>query len=241
MGMGIKTTGIEIPAYKFYASLLHELLEAHRKLGVNLKFILPELRGNLIKDLQFEKKMKALVLGGNLQFVAIIFTTWGFIWLSSSLADLPLKLSDLLVISSLQGCAIFVFNFAIKKARLVMFHKFSEVMEGLYLFITMVEVGLPPNRVLADSKILSGDLVRYKDFSFCAERVKEHVMRWRENGVSPKTGIQEVVREVWHLQELSFEKFLKVADLIKFSVLALFFLPAYFYYLYSIFQFFIVQ
>lgn len=241
MGMGVKTTEIEIPEYKFYAKLLHELLEAHRKLGVNLKFILPELRSNVIKDLQFEKKMKGLILGGNLQFAAIIFTTWGFIWLSSSLADLPLNPTSLFFILCLQVLAIIVFNFSIKKTQTLMFNKFSKVMEGLYLFTSMSEVGISASRVLADSKVLDGDLMRYREFSFCAQRMKEHVQRWRENGVSPKAGVSEVVREVWHLQELCFEKFLKVADLIKFSVLALFFLPAYFFYLYSIFQYFVVQ
>nr|BDT27896.1 hypothetical protein BHI3_13620 [Bacteriovorax sp. HI3] len=241
MGMGMKTAEMEIPHYKFYTSLLHELLEVHRKLGVNLKSILPELRNNVIKDLQFEKKVKGLILGGNLQFAAITMTTWGFIWLSSSLADLPLHPGDLFFIFCLQALAILVFNFAVKKAQALMFNKFSRVMEGLYLFISMAEVGLSAGRVLADSKVLDGDLMRYREFSFCAERVKEHVQRWRENGVSPRPGVTEVVREVWHLQELCFEKFLKVADLIKFSVLAVFFLPAYFFYLYSIFQYFVLQ
>lgn len=241
MSMGLKTTDIEIPEYKFYAKLLHELLDVHRRLGISLRLILPELRSNLVIDLQFEKKIKGLILGGNLQFFVIAMTTWIFIFFSSSLADLPLNPWDLILILIIQVIAVFVFNFLIKRFQRNIFSKFNNVIEGLYLFSSMVEVGLPNARVLSESRILEGDLVRYGEFEFCAERMKEHIGRWRENGVSPKVGVSEVIKEVWHLQEMGFSKFIKAVDLIKFSVLAFFFLPAYFYYLYSIFQFFLVQ
>lgn len=241
MGMGIKTAQIEIPHYKFYTKLLYDLLDVHRRLGISLKFILPELRSNLLKDLSFEKKISSSILGGNLQFLVISFTTWAFIFFSSALAEIPLNVFDLFLILIVQILAVIVFNIVTKKVRGFIFLKYSHVIEELYLFSSMVEIGLPAGKVLSESKILDGDLVKFKEFYFCAARTKEHVARWRENGISPKIGVGEVVAEIWQLKEGSFLKFLKTLDLIKFSVLAFFFLPAYFYYLYSIFQFFLLQ
>lgn len=239
ISMGVKTTSVSIPTYKFYTSLLYELLEQHRRLGISLKAILPELRGQLILDLHFEKKMSATVVGGNLQFAVIALTTWGFIFLSSALADLPVKLFDFLVIGVMQLLAVMVFNWSIKKARSLIFLKYSKVFEGLYLFNALVEVGSPVGKALSESKILEGDLVAQNHFSLVSMRVKELVKLWAEKGLSPRVGLSEVARELWHKQEMDFLKFLKVGDYLKFGVLAGFFLPAYFYYLYTLFQHFL--
>jgi hypothetical protein len=241
LAMGMKTTTFQIPQYKFYTGLLLELLGFHQKRGISLKQILPELRGNLTKDLQFEKKLKGSILGGNLQFLVIFMTTWGFIFLSSLMADLPLKISSLFIIFTFQTTGLLVFNLFLKRIKNKIFLKFDQAIERLYLFVSLVEVGLPVGQVLAESKVLEGDLVKHQAFSPCASRLMTLVNRWKENGISPKTEAAEIIRDLWHLKESSFERFLKHLDLLKFTVLAFFFLPAYFFHLYSIFQFFMEQ
>lgn len=241
LSMGLKTTTISIPRYKFYTSLLFDLLEVHQKRGISLKAILPELRLNLTKDLHFESKLQSHLLGGNLQFFVITMTTWCFIFFSSAMADLPLKISDLMIILVVQIFGILIFNLALKKLKIHTFHKFSKAIERLYLFVSLVEIGIPVSQTLAESKVLEGDLMKNKLFSPCASRLTALVTRWKENGISPKTEASEIIRELWHLKEVSFERFLKHLDTLKFIVLAFFFLPAYFFYLYSIFQFFMEQ
>ncbi len=241
LAMGLKTTTDSIPRYKFYTTLLFDLLEVHQKRGISLKIIIPELRLNLTKDLQFESKLQSNLLGGNLQFFVITMTTWCFIFFSSAMADLPLKFSVLMIILMIQITGIFIFNLALKKLKNYTFSKFSEAIERLYLFVSLVEIGMPVSQTLAESRVLEGGLMKNKLFSPCASRLLTLVNRWKENGISPKVEAGEIIRELWHLKEVSFERFLKHLEALKFIVLAFFFLPAYFFYLYSIFQFFMEQ
>lgn len=239
LALGIKTTSIELPRYKFYTTLIFDLLQVHRKLGISLKHILPELRQNLIKDLQFESKVIGSVIGGNLQFFVITLTTWGFIFFSSALADLPLDFFTLLVIFCMQVTALFVFNGILSYIKKHTFMKFNQTIESLYLFVSLVEIGLPVSQVLLESKVLESDLGKHKRFSQVSSRLEALINRWKDNGISPKIESAEIIKEVWHLKEVNFETFIKQVDVLKFIVLAFFFLPAYFFYLYSIFKFFI--
>jgi hypothetical protein len=241
LALGIKTITFLLPQYKFYTALLFKLLESHRRLGVSLKLILPELRINLIKDLQFEKKLMGNIIGGNLQFFVITATTWSFILLSSTLADLPLDPFVLLIIFIVQIMAFIVFNACFCAFKKRIFLSFDEAIEKLYLFVSLAEIGLPINQVLEESKMLEGKFMTNKSFQSFAGRLTGLVGRWKESGFSPKVETGEIIREIWHSKEVSFERFLKHLDLLKFVILAFFFLPAYFFYLYSIFQFFMEQ
>ena len=241
LSMGIKTSSLEIPQYKFYTGFIHQLLSIHQKKGISLRNILPELRGNLIKDLQFERKLKSNVLGGNFQFLGITLTTWGFIFFSSTLAEIPLNAVHIIVILSLQVMGVLVFNAFLKRIKNWLFKKFDQSIERLYLFVSLIEIGMPVGQILSESKVLEGDLMHNKVFSPCASRLVSLVKRWSENGISPKVESAEIIKELWHLKEVCFERFLKHLDQLKFCVLAFFFLPAYFFYLYSIFQFFMEQ
>ncbi|MDO9183669.1 MAG: hypothetical protein Q7U04_14745, partial [Bacteriovorax sp.] len=121
------------------------------------------------------------------------------------------------------------------------FFKFSKAIEELYLFSTLLEIGLPLNDILLRSGILQGNLVSFKIFENLSERLKKLISRLKETGLSPRDETQEIIREIWHLQEENFHKFTKIVQVLKFSVLVFFFLPAYFLFLYSIFQFFMEQ
>ncbi len=74
-----------------------------------------------------------------------------------------------------------------------------------------------------------------------ALRTKKLIDRMKETGLSPKEEAQEILDGLWHFQGEMFEKFTKKVQLLKFCILAFFFLPAYFLYLVSIFQFFMEQ
>lgn len=238
LAMGLKTTTNSIPQYKFYTTLLFDLLEVHQKKGISLKSIIPELRLNLTKDLQFEMKLQKNILGGNLQFFVITMTTWGFIFFSSSMAELPLKLSDLMIILIVQMLGILIFNLALRKLKIYIFNKFSEAIERLYLFVSLIEIGMPVSQTLIESRVMEGGLMKHKLFSSCSSRLLTLVNRWKENGLSPRVESQEIIKELWCLKENSFEQFNKGVDGLKFCVMAFFFLPAYFFYLYSIFEYF---
>lgn len=241
LALGIKSLDLNIPQYKFYTSLLFRLLEVHRQMGISLKQILPELRINLGRDIQFEKKNRRIISGSNLQFFMTTMTTWSFILISSQMAELPLSPMNLFIIGLLQLAGIIFFNAAVRFLRFKMFNKFSDFIESFYLLMSLSEVGLSIGQVLHESKILEKEALSDSLFRSIAERLTGLVKRWKDNGISPKAELSELISELWHLKEEQFERFLKYLEILKFSTLAIFYLPAYFLYLYSIFQFFMEQ
>ena len=157
------------------------------------------------------------------------------------MADIPLSFNQLIIIFLIQILGVTIFNMSLKKLKVYTFNKFSKAIERLYLFVSLVEVGMPVSQTLSESQVLEGDLMIHKLFLPCASRLMNLVNRWKANGISPKTEVAEIIQELWHIKEVNFERFLKHLDILKFIVLAFFFLPAYFFYLYSIFQFFMEQ
>lgn len=241
ISLGIKILPSFLPKYKFYTNLLEQLFESHRRLGIGIKKFIPEIRSGLIRDLQFEKKVFDELTSGFLQFLVIGATTWSFVFLSSSIVQIPLSKSIIFFMLILQLGGIVVFLQLVKKVKSKIFTKFSKAIEELYLFSSLLDVGMPLNEILLRSGILQGNLVSFKIFENLSDRLKKLIARLKEIGLSPREETQEIIREIWHLQEENFQKFTKIVQVLKFSVLAFFFLPAYFLYLYSIFKFFMEQ
>lgn len=241
ISLGLKMVSNTLPKYKFYTDLLDQLFELNRKQGIGIKKFIPEIRLALIRDLQFEKKVFDEIVSGFMQFLVIAATTWSFVFLSSKLVEIPLNKGIALMMLVLEIIGSILFFQMIKKVKFKSFSKFSKAVEELYLFTSLIEVGLPLNEVLLRSNILQGSLSSQKTFENLSERMRKLISRMKENGLSPKDEAQEIIREIWHLQEVYFQKFTKIVQLLKFSILAFFFLPAYFLYLYSIFKFFMEQ
>lgn len=241
VALGIKIISSAVPRYKFYTGILEQLFESNRLLGIGIKKFIPEIRLAVIKDLQFEKKIFDEILSAFMQFLVIAATTWSFVFLSKSLVQIPLDGTTALFMLMLELVGAVVFFHLVNMLKTKFFISFSRAVEELYLFTSLLEVGLPVNEVLQRSKIMQGSLMTHKNFHNLADRLKKLVSRMKESGLSPKEETHEIIREIWHLQEVHFQKFTKMVQVLKFSVLAFFFLPAYFLYLHSIFKFFMEQ
>ena len=111
----------------------------------------------------------------------------------------------------------------------------------MYLFINMIELGFSNGKAVGESRVLEGALASEESFLLCASRLDQAIVKWKDSGISPKSECIEILGEIWHQKTMSFEHYLKQLEGLKFTTLALFYLPAYFYYLYSIFQFFMEQ
>jgi hypothetical protein len=141
----------------------------------------------------------------------------------------------------LQILGFIAFYFATSFMKKNKFIAFSSAFEELYLFRALVEVRLPIKVILSESKILSGSLVSSKVFNILSRRLTYSVERWKSSGVSPREESDELINEVWYLQEEQFLDFIKKLEVLKFVIMALLFLPAYFIYLAAIFKFFMEQ
>ncbi|MBP9681885.1 MAG: hypothetical protein KBD76_10805 [Bacteriovorax sp.] len=238
---GIKIPPKDLPQFKFYTELLEQLFESHRRLGIGLKKSLTEIRLALMRDVQFEKRIASEVWGAFLQFVVIALTTWGFVILSSSLVHIPPHKGHLFFMGFLQVIGAVVFYQTVVLFKDKSFKKFNLAIQEIYLFSTLLDIGVPLNDILTQSHLMQGSLLQNKHFFALGTRIKKLLERLKETGLSPQEELQEIIGSLWHLHEEHFMKFTKKVQILKFSALAFFFLPAYFLYLASIFQFFMEQ
>lgn len=241
IALGLKILPEELFRYKFYTGLLEQLFDSYRRLGVPIKKILPDIRRALSRDLQFERKILNEITGALMQFLMIALTTWGFVFLSSFLIEiLPSKII-LFFMFVLQGAGVFLFFILMKYLKKKTFAEFKCAMTELYLFSSFMEVGMPLNDVLKCSKILEGGLIHSTQFTHFGLRTKTLIARMKETGLSPREEVQEIIQGLWQFQDENFARFTKKVQVLKFSILACFFLPAYFLYLHAIFKFFMEQ
>ncbi len=241
IALGIKILPDQIPGFKFYTALLEQLFENYRRMGTPIKKILPDLRRAIASDIKFEKRIQGEMIGAVLQFLVIGMTTWSFVFLSAMLVDIPVSKVILffMLLLQLSGASLF-FTLLLRLKRRT-FRDPSGALTELYLFTTLMSVGLSLNDVLKRSSILEGSLMNSPKLNSFAVRTKSLIGRMKETGLSPKEEAQEILDGLWHFQGEIFEKFTKKVQLLKFCILAFFFLPAYFLYLVSIFQFFMEQ
>ncbi len=241
LNFGIIKKDFSLPQFKFYTALIQNLLEANRVSGISLMKILPELKVEIQKDIQFERKILKEIHGGYFQFLIIIFTTWGFVFLSQKLVATVVDLKIYFLMITLQILGFSIFYFLMRLIKNKKFKPFSNAFRELYLFMTLTELRKPINTILTESNIQNGALFQAKCFSLLRVRLSSSVERWKNSGHSPKSEAEELIKELWYLQDEHFNDFLKKIQITKFILMALLFLPAYFIYLAGIFKFFMEQ
>ncbi len=236
--LGLNAFPKSLPKYKFYTHLIEQLVAVHRSKGVGLKKIFPEIRNHLIRDVQFERKIVSEIISGLLQFMIIFLTTWGFVYLSISLVELPPNHIIFFFMFLLQLIGSLLFFLLIHFLKKNIFEQFAKALEEAYLFSVLLEIGVPINEILERSQIQCGLFSQSKMFSSLSVRMKNLIKRLKQTGISPLDESKEIIAELWQFQEDEFLQFTKKLQVLKFFILAFFFLPSYFLYLYSIFQFF---
>lgn len=227
--------------YKFYTALTSRVLEYGRRYGTPLRSILLELREALGRDLQFERKILKELWGGFAQFVLIALVTWVFVFLSSSLLNLSLSPSVMGTMLFLQliGFVSYYLIFEILQKRL--FSIFAQLFSSYYTLLILTEASLSVRVSLQESGILSAFSIKDKRFDFLFIRSRELLERWQTKGTPLKTELKEHIASLWGLEEETFLRFIKLLAGLKFLILCLFFLSAYFVYLFSLFRVFLIE
>jgi hypothetical protein len=237
----VKNSTLQSPEYGFYTELVDKLLEKYRQMGLPLKEILRELKINLSLEIQFELKCESIAKNSYFQFLMMGVVTWGFVLFTNMMIELRLKIQDYLIILLLQICGAFIFVKFSKKLNQKHFKNFDDFIKKMYIFLTYLEVNASQSKAIIESEVLHLGELKDERFLPCAYRLEEAITKWKDLGLSPKGESKAILLEIWNLKEQTFHVFIRQFESLKFCVLAFFFLPAYFYYLYAIFQFFMEQ
>jgi hypothetical protein len=231
----------DIPNYKYYSEIIYKLLNNSKKYGINLKKIINELKQKLILDIKLEEKICNEMISGFMQFFFVVLVTWFFIFVSKKMIEIPLSTSLAIIIIFLQLSGLISFYLSTKYLESYYFKSFNNVIKELIIFKSFLEISFPVNQALIVSNISNGEFSNDKSFENLYQFFTESITRLKMSGISPHNDLEIILNTIFDLQEEKMIKFQKQIAVFKFMHLALFFLMAYFIYLYAIFKFFIEQ
>lgn len=236
----IKNSTLTLPKYKFYTDLIYSILEFSTKYGSPLRNTSKNIRLGLTKDYQFERKILKEFLGGLTQFALITIIIWLFASAVQTVMKVEISISTKIIMSTLQLIGVLLFIFTGKVVRKKEFRGFANYFSSIYILRSLVEVGVPIKTAIELSKVGSTTIIRPSYFTHIKTRISRMIERVQKSGTPILSEIEETTNELWYLHDDSFEKYIKKISVLKFGVLALFYLSSYFVFVMELFTHFVV-
>ncbi|MCT4641853.1 MAG: hypothetical protein N4A33_06095 [Bacteriovoracaceae bacterium] len=221
-------TQIKLVHYKNYTTIIEKLLDSKKRYGAPVSQSISEIKYNLAKDLNFEKKMSSNLGGSLFQMFLIFFMGQIFSIFASIQLDITLDSFSKFLIIGWQLLGTFIFIFLFYKLKNKIFDVYMSVLEKVVLFknllLSRVPLSYAINELDIDS-LSSVKTIEVKRFLSALERVKS-------TGGQNMADLDILNKELWLGLDFKFEKFTKVLLACKFIALGVFFLPSYLYTIY---------
>ncbi len=223
-----------LPFYKFFTKILNHLLEQRSLYGIDLEESLLIVKESLLKDLEFERKKKKVLIESLIQFFLILFFINLFFILFKFY--LMIEISPIILIGvdffliSIIGVFLFLINFFSQK----IFNPIELLFEKILLYKSLFQsqLSLTSMNQLLDVASLKENhsLTVFKEkFFFLLERIsKEGVYLEKDWKL-----LEQELKTYWEEKLLDFEKKLFLG---RFLCIFLFFLPSYFFLVYVVFS-----
>lgn len=229
-------TKIELPRYKFFSDLVEMLLSQARQWGAQYQQVFITLREILHQDLQFEKQLKEFVQGCWFQMGLIVAMSWLFIILGTTWVEIKFPLKYKIIIGSWQLLGMMSFFFGIRLLKTRYLSALGAFWKSLICLRSLAETALPRSEVVRLSQIKSLDQYSHHEWNDFKQKV-QHLGQWMlSSGQSPVKEIGYLMEELRFLEKHQMAQFQKMSHALKFAILAIFFIPAYFAFLFIIFS-----
>ena len=222
-----------IVEYKFYTTVIQDVLKYSTEFGAPITSQLKSLRTRLIADWEFENKLSQHLLSTLAQMLAFSAITWGFGLFCQYLLGIWPQAHQLIVVGSLQMVGGLIFLGMYHKKKTKTFLPYEACYRSVTCALTLQQLGLPLHYIVEKCELASlpttghlGDIHR---------QLQELFEQCHHRGQSIKDFILELREELDFYLEEDFKKFLQFTTRIKFSVLALFYFPAYLIFILALF------
>ena len=241
VSVGRRSVSIPIPQYKFYGSTISTLLQLNRRYGIPLREPLGELQKMLSIDLKFEKKISAIYSSAFTHLFVISAIVWAFSIVTHKVTELERYLSIDFTIFLIQLSGGLSFWIISNRIKVAMLGWLSNTLGPMTAFHSLLSVGLSCAEVSRFSSIDSAATVLESRFADEHGRMAHLLCEWRERGTSIGGEWKALIDDIWSLGEESLSKYTAGLEMIKFVVLAVFFLGSYFVYIGHLFDRFLIE
>jgi hypothetical protein len=231
-----QTKPVIIPEYKFYTNIINKLISNSRQYGCSLKNGTKTIRYAISKDLQFEKKIITEHAGGIAQFFIISAVSWSFFLAVKEIMSISILNSSLLLIISLQLGGVLLYIYLAKKIKTAIFQDNSTYLHSMYILKSLIGTGIPLKQVIELSRVSQFISTPKDRFKYINLRIVSMLERVQKTGTPVSEEISEIIEEIWFIHNMSFENFLKKTVILKFFIIAAFYLTSYFLFLIELFD-----
>ncbi len=218
---------ILLPSYKFYTEVIEVLLLLARKMGGSYLDSFLFLREGLQADLQFEKKLREVILGMYLHMGIIMLLTWTFIAAALSMVAMKVTPLSLVGIFFWQVMGLCLIPVLIQYLRKIYFLDIGKVWKVLLILKSLLKVPLPQTEVLTFAGVNQLDEIKQKSLETIVQKLKESCQKTLKLGLSYESDVKYLMDELRFQEKWHFDLFEKRLNGIKLLLLSVFFLPSY--------------
>ncbi|MFN8369477.1 MAG: hypothetical protein U0T83_02500 [Bacteriovoracaceae bacterium] len=220
--------------YKFYQELMETILKWGKETGINLKPILKDIKLSLHQDYKFEKRMTQFFKQGMFQIGSIVMLSWGYYLGLIYTIEKQLTAFEVVMILFWQLIGITLYWYLLMIYKNNFMGRYYQVLDKLYQFSSLYSAGIPLSRLVSETQMFK-ILAEERDHEMVALKLKIEnlVNEVRHKGVSISVELREAIEEVWFLLELRYEKFVELMQVLKMTILLLFFVSTYFLLVYK--------
>ena len=222
-----------LPPYKFYTPILETILQYSTQYGVPITQHLKALRKCLIQDWEFEQKLTGHLFATGGQIVTITSLTWGFGGFCQWMLQLWPEPSKLLLVGALQALGGVVFFILYQKRKIHLFRPYERCYQAVIAANILQHLGISLHSAKVQCSL--DGLPKSGPLGEIRERLQELFHQCHHQGHSIRDFLWELREELDFYLAEDFKKFLQFTAKIKFLILALFYLPAYLIFVFSLF------
>lgn len=226
----------KLPQYKFYSSVIEILLELARKKGGKFNEGLLFLRTGLQNDIQFEKRVKEILKGVWLQMSLMFVMTWIFILSCIEMTKIDFSTSSLIGILMWQMLALMVLFLVLKWLRRYYFHDIGKMWKIMHILKSLGHAPLARSEIYQLAGLSDLNTLTQKNLLPLSEKLQETCTQALKIGGNYFDEINSLMEELRFQEKWHFELFEKRLSALKLSLLSLFFLPSYLFFIFLLME-----
>jgi hypothetical protein len=223
---------IKLTEYKFFTSLVEELLKFYRNFGVSIFDDLSNVRLALQKDWVQSHKVQTLIKGALLEILIIVLMSWGIIFFAIYYTGLVIKNTDLFIVGALQIGGLILLISLIEKSYKKIFSSFYPYLKSVYSLQVFIKSRTPVNEI--GVRVGINSLPHDKDLLHIKERVELCLKNLSEYGKIDITLLNDLIGQVWTSFEMKTQKFNTHVLKQKIFVIMSVVVPSYLYIFYAL-------
>lgn len=217
----------QIPVYKFYSSLVEELIAYRNRFGCEIRSSLVEIRKSLTTDVKESKKIKDSFYGGCFQYVFLATFLWMFLYFARESIKFYIPTLELFLLCGWQSLGLVIYLFSFKVLRFSTFRNFDTYLKSLYRFKIMLMASRPLNEIIKSIDLES--LPEGRSVKHLKRRVEFLCHEIKQRGRVEAIEVDLTLTETWDFYEIQLLKFDKHLSVLKLALIFAFVLPSFFY------------